>query len=175
MQNTYAGNTISLLAVAVLLDNWLTMDKMKLQPFLDKMKIIFKEPCKKWDMDRYHYVIKIGDEVFNYYGSAKEYEDEQYKIDMDNHFVWWKLFKWKPVRKISLPTDDDIKTSALYALINDYYTYEDYSMEDFIDAFGYKAKEWIRIYKELEINHFRMNNVFTTDELRLLQELYQDC
>jgi hypothetical protein len=62
----------------------------------------------------------------------------------------------------------------LSCLVMDYWTYEDYSMEDFIDEFDYKAKEWIRVYKELEINHSRMQNVFTTDEMRLLQELYQD-
>lgn len=165
------------------------MDK-KLQPYLDKMRIVFKEPCKKWDMDRYHYGIKIWDEVFNYYGSAKEFEDEKRCIEYAIHTYWKStrslailnrdktndelLIEWAKWLWIKLQTDDEIKTNALYCLVMDYWTYEDYSMEDFIDEFGYKTKEWIMIYKELEINNNRMENVFTIDELRLLQELYQD-
>jgi hypothetical protein len=62
------------------------MDTTKLQPYLDKLKIIFKDPCKKWDLDRFHYGIKIGDEVFNYYGSNKEFEDEErVKKYIDNY------------------------------------------------------------------------------------------
>lgn len=163
------------------------MDTTKLQPYLDKMKIVFKEPCKKRDMDRFHYGIKIGDEVFNYYGSNKEFTDEERCITYAIHQYWEedrfyrtqksndRLTKeWAKWLDLKLPTDDDIKKNALNCLVNDYWTYEDYTMGDFIDEFGYKAKEWIKIYKELEINHSRMKNVFTTDELRLLQELYQD-
>lgn len=145
----------------------------KLQPYFDKMKIVFKEPCKKRDLDRFHYGIKIGDEVFNYYGSNKEFEYTQWKIKADRDANPMSLLK-KKYGKFVEPTDGDIKRDALYALVNDYWTYEDYTMEDFIDEFGYKAKEWIQIYKELEINHSRMKNVFTNDEMRLLQELYQD-
>lgn len=175
------------------------MDEKKLQPYLDKMKIVFVELCKKWDMDRYHYGIKIWDEVFNYYGSNKEFTDEDRCKECWRNIVgsfenWYSRMMNRVHGKevseekynayviqegakrldIDLPTTDDIKKNALYALVNDYWTYEDYSMEDFIDEFVYKAKEWIKIYKELEINHSRMMNVFTTDELRLLQELYQD-
>lgn len=135
------------------------MDMKKLLPYLDKMKIVFKEPCKKWGWDRFHYGIKIWDEIFNYYGSNKEFTDE--KRNYNNV-------------RTPLPTDDDIKKSALYCLVNDYWTYEDYTMEDFIDDFWYKAKEWMQVYKELEINNSRMKNVFTNDELKILQELYED-
>lgn len=135
------------------------MDMEKLQPYLDKMKIVFKEPCKKWDLDRFNYGIKIWDDIFNYYGSNKEFTDE--KRNYNNVIT-------------TLPTDDDIKKSALYCLVNDYWTYEDYTMEDFIDEFWYKAKEWMQVYNELEINNSRMKNVFTNDELKILQELYQD-
>lgn len=175
------------------------MNMEKLLPYLDKMKIVFKEPCKKWGFDRFHYGIKIWDEVFNYYGSNKEYSDEDRCKQ-----CWWKIVgsfdnrysrmmravhgkevseekynahiidEWANRLKIELPTDDDIKKSALYCLVNDYWTYEDYKLEDFIDDFWYKAKEWIQVYKELEINNSRMKNVFTNDELKILQELYED-
>lgn len=154
------------------------MDTTKLQPYLDKMKIIFKEPTKKWDMDRYHYGIKIGDEVFNYYGSHKEFIDEA-RINLYCNNYNRSFAQWAKYLNMKIPTDDDIKTDALYCLVNDYWTYEYYyDLDEFIDEFicefWYKAKDWIKIYKELEINHSKMKNVFTTDELRLLQELYQD-
>lgn len=143
-----------------------------LQPYLDKMKIIFKKPCKKRDMDRRHYGIKIWEEVFNYYGSNKDYEDEKGKkksyIGVNPKSLRHKY------KNMKLPTTDKILTDALNCLVNDYWIFDDYDMEDFIDVFGYKVKEWIMIWKELEINYYRMNNVFTTDEMNRLREMFQD-
>lgn len=92
-------------------------DMEKLQPYLDKMKIVFKEPCKKWGMYRYHYGIKIGDEVFNYFGSAKEYEDELKCIEYAKHNYWLST------RKLWIMNRDKTDDEHKYIVLFFYYIY----------------------------------------------------
>ncbi len=128
-------------------------------------------------MERYHYGIKIGDEVFNYYGSANEFEYTQWKIKAGLDANPMSLLK-KKYGKFVAPTNEEIKRDALYALVNDYFTYDEYTMDEFVDEFvdefEYKASEWIRVYNEINIIHNRMDKLFTRSDMKLLQELYQD-
>ena len=153
------------------------MNRKKIQPFLDKMEIVSKYECEKLDMKRWHYIIKIDNEVFDYYGSAKDFEDEIWKAKADIDTNPKSLLK-KKYWKVKLIADDEIKTDALYCLISDY-NYWDYNLIDFLEEMGYcddykMLKEWWKIYNQILINKQKLDDVFTSKEIEILQKEYQD-
>jgi len=149
-----------------------------LQKYLDRLTIISKDHCKKWDMDRFHYIIEIGKERFDYYGSNRDYEiEEASKLWI---YSYEKLVSQKDKsdfrKKSREEKDNDVKMNALYCLINDDF---DWDMTEFVCEFWYNKdekslREWEQIYHQVKLNQDKLRRVFTYAEREELRNLYQD-
>lgn len=75
-------------------------------------------------------------------------------------------------QKGNKPKDYEI----MYALVQDYYSYYDYSnLSEFMSSFGYEDKEQARkIVNRLKKDFEKLNKLFTTEEMELIGKVYQD-
>lgn len=180
---------------------WMVKDK--LQQFLNKMTILTKAEVDKWDCKRFHYQIKIGKEIFDYYWSYKDWAIETAcklntmwsPVDVIYNFhkeTWIPLNKFSPliyksdieehrkkVRSVrSEVRDDEIKTNCLFHLISDL-SYDTWDMTEFVCEFWYNKdeksmREWEIIYHQIKLNAQKVRRCFTWKEIELLQDLYSD-